>query len=147
MYLDASQGVDVPSWPSLQFSLQESLWSWKEISGKKKKNLSANMHWPFPRDRSIAVFDAGAEMNRKSESPPGFRLPVSVQLFLQGSWWGKAMGESFEMWRFLHSWLLMTWDVFSSLLLSRTSTTSFLLFLVCWPSLSRTDPLATPPQL
>lgn len=50
-------------------------------------------------------------MNRKSESPPGFRLPVSVRLFLPGSWWGKAMGESFEMWRFLRSWLLTLSDM------------------------------------
>lgn len=66
------------------------------------------MHWPFTRDKNIAVFDAGAEMNGMSESPPGFRLPVSVRLFLLGGWWGKAMGamgQSFEMWSFLHSWL------------------------------------------
>lgn len=50
-------------------------------------------------------------MNRMSESPPGFRLPVSVRLFLPGSWWGKAMGESFEMWCFLHSWLPTLSDV------------------------------------
>lgn len=92
--------------PSL-FSLLESLWSWKEIALKKKKK-SASVHWPFTRDRNIAVFDAGAEMNGMSESPPGFRLPVSVRLFLLVSWWGKAMGamgQSFEMWSFLHSWL------------------------------------------
>lgn len=53
-------------------------------------------------------------MNRKFESPPGFRLPVSLQLFLLGSWWGKAMGamgQSFEMWHFPHSWLLTLSDI------------------------------------